>query len=163
MNLKQFLPNVKNVVTDLKINESESIDSKLYNKSPLQIEFQPSFKSQSNSHSTHSTHSTNTKQMSFTKSQRRNYRRSIKKCTIRKQIYFSMMKKLVREKVEAHYYWARREGKYPKSTTFKVSESWECKCHDRWHRLSVEYFVFPMDVDLLSFFEDGERLGYTML
>jgi hypothetical protein len=99
----------------------------------------------------------------FTKSQRRNFRRGIKRCAQRRQDYYFMLQDLVSKKAEAHYYWARRENKYLKSTTFQEKEQLHCKYHNQIHRLCVEYFVFPMDVDLLSFFEDGVRIGYTML
>lgn len=73
------------------------------------------------------------------------------------------MEELVTKKAHAHYYWARRENKYPKSTNFKLQEAFECHYHKQYHRLMVEYYVYPMDVDLLSYYEDGKMIGYTML
>lgn len=99
----------------------------------------------------------------FTKSQRRNFRRGIKRCATRKQLYYDMMQECVSKKAQVHYCCARRENKYPKSTTFTKTESFHCSYHNQFHRLRVEYFVFPMDVDLLTFFEDDVRICYTML
>ena len=48
---------------------------------------------------------------------------------------------------------------------FYSREHWDCQCSIfpwRTHNLSLEYNYCPRDVDILVWFQDGEKHGYTM-